>query len=539
MIQEVAGRVYKPSAGAQRQATLNQRVVENVIVPLTRLPRGCVEKKVLLAAASCFSESALRALCHSLGDSDARLFSQESLALARQHQTLLSGGHVLPTSKHTRARGSDSVVQSAVRFILDPDRAVKLAHGEITLPDGTKAASTVRTQAIGTMWKQYCASVVAREDRIGRARFYALAQAMTSAKQSARGSIDTFYSEYGLLTHDRLKKLIDNLDELLEPADAAIIISPLRSVNDFVFKFLHEDYRLHLRHQMSSSPDPPPPQPIVSFRSRHKYQTMAQHVALPAVVLAADHSDSDSSVGDEGASDDDAQSVSSVTSSNTDDDEELDQQLTAALNASLRPLSAAERLARRGATTAQQTAGVAPVAPSLPMLAPPPPPAVASVAVHPPPPQAAHVQPPVIPHDCCHDMYAALVDDAIGVAPSQCAACNACEQLFVYLRSRIGLVHGAAPILAAVETPALEAAIAAADDPARARKVAQLAAAVERFHINYRCWRAHMLRAIVQGDAVDQAVVNLTPDTALLLMDFKVRNFTCRLAHLMMVVFCR
>lgn len=557
--QEVVSRLHQPAVLEERQTAQNRRVVENVIVPLSRLPRGCIERKVLLAAASCLSENTLRTMCHSLGDADARLFSQETLAIARQHQQLLLEGHVLPVAKRSQARGSDSVLQTAVQFILDPDRAVKLAHGEITLPDGSKAAATVRTKSVGSMWEQYCAAVQLRENRIGRARFYGLAQAMTSAKQSARGSIDTFYAEYGLLTRDRLVKMIEQLQQLLDPVEAVIIIPPLRTVSDFVFKFLHDEYRGHMRLHMAACPDPPPPEQIASFRSRHKYQTLPQHVPLPSIVTVADQSDqSDSedseSVGESAGTDDLASAVSS--SSGTEADDDLDQQLTAALNASLRPLTAAERLAARQSATASAVASrlapasslnagpaaaadipigipvvAVPAAPIAPLpdahIVPPP---AAPVVPPPPVPAAALVQiapPAATPHDCCHDPYAALVGNAVGVAASACEACNACEQLFAYVSSRIALVPGAAPIVAAHavgNVGATNAAVAAADDPDRARKTAQLLAATERLHINYRCWRAHMVRSIVQGDAVDQAMATLSPDTALLLMDFKVRS---------------
>ncbi len=62
-------------------------------------------------------------------------------------------------------------------------------------------------------------------------------------------------------------------------------------------------------------------------------------------------------------------------------------------------------------------------------------------------------------------------------------------------------------------------------------KCAQLAAskddmlrAIERWRGNYTCWKAHMVRAIHQQTAIETAMQNLQPDTAMVLVDFKVRR---------------
>jgi hypothetical protein len=343
--------------------------------------------------------------------------------------------------------------------------------------------------------------------RLGRNRFYVLVRSLTKQQTSARGAVDAYYAEYGIVTHDRVNKMIESIESLLDVAEAAIVIPPLQAVSDFVFKFLHEDFKAHLHACVAGNLQAPPAIPVRSFRTVHKYATLPSHERLPPVVPACG-SDSESA-SDKSDPDDSGAGVSD----DDNDDQDSDDDASGAI------------------VPVHVPALAGPVATAVPVL-PLDVPSLTPGGVPPLLPLSSSAtvvvvgSPPASIRDVAHDPYAALVKDGVGVVPSTCEACNSCDQLFVYLRSRIALVRGVEPILGTLDDPsAIEDAVGAASASTERDKlsvVADLYAATARFQVNYRCWRAHMLRSIVQSDAVDRAIVDLSPDSVLVLLDFKV-----------------
>lgn len=435
---------------------------DRLATAIVQLPRKSVQRDTVLAVASILTEKTLREKCQraaqEAGKPDAQLFTSSKLALARQQWKLISAGHNVPELSRQQARGRDDDIEQAVRFIFQPDHIMRTAWGERKLVTGDVIPAIVRMKTPEAMWAAY--SAIAPQSSVRRSSFLSLVGALTARNAAARGAIDVYYAEYGLATYQRLQALVKDMQSTLPPACQGMLQVARDGVEE-VFRFLHDNYRSHVR---SSSFHPDAPQRMV-YKDRHKSKRpwssfpefvapATSQVAIQAAAGAAVAAPPPAAVVPAAAP---ARRQRGAARADDSDDGDMDDDEDSIMDDS----DHSDEDAQDAATV---DTGVAAATGSA--------------------------------NDPLHDRNYAL-DKGAAAAPDRCSSCGTVWKLFSWLHKCAGLCPDA-------------------------DKRALWVRGIDRWKVNYRCWMAHTLRAVHQQEAIDAAASQLTVNRALLIVDFKV-----------------